>query len=127
MNISRYPVKQLEPLDRELAENWVRDISNPVEQSIHGVGATKRRADVRWRWQVFVSAMEFVRGGALEVELRRSIDAALRAVPGVAEAAQEDREVWVIRGKPDGAALVAAVATAIDARADEIAVRVRGG
>jgi uncharacterized protein YdhG (YjbR/CyaY superfamily) len=115
-----YCVKQIKPLDDELVENWLREISDPKERSIHGVDATKRRDDVRWRWRVSVWAMEHVRDVPLEADLRRRIGAALRAVPGVAEAAEEDREVWVIRGEPEGAALVAAVATAVDVCAEQI-------
>lgn len=116
-----YPTKQIKPLDSEIGEAWTRDIPDLRKRDIHGVEASKTRTDTPWRWQVTVWAMEFVRGVSLEVALRRLILEALRAVPGVVEAQEEDREVWVIRGEPEGAALVDAVAIIIDAAADDIA------
>ena len=71
----------------------------------------------KWRsggWHIGVDVMEFIRDVPLEGQLRTRILAALRAVPGVEEAAEEDREVWMVRGNPSGAALVDAVATVVD-------------
>ena len=121
-----YPTKQIEPLDSEIGEAWSRDLPATSSREIHGVEASRWRADTPWRWQVTVSAMEFVRAAPLEPVLRRLIIEALRAVPGVLQAEEEDREVWVIRGEPRGGALVDAVAAVVDASAAEIEKQVRG-
>ncbi|MEO8553662.1 MAG: hypothetical protein ABI678_26995 [Kofleriaceae bacterium] len=121
-----YLTKQTKPLDSEVEESWNRNIAVPLERDIHGVEVSKSRHHFKWRWRITVSAMEFVRDVPLEAELRHEITAALRRVPDVAEAAEEDREVWIVRGEPAGAALVDAVAAVIDARAEAIAAIIRG-
>ena len=116
-----FAVKQVKPRDEELVENWVRDIGDPMMSAVHGVEATKRIDDTPWRWRVSIWAMEHVREVPLEAALRRGIADALRALDGVEQVAEEDRGVWVVRGKPDGAQLVTAAAKVVDARAGEIA------
>ena len=115
-----YATKQTPPLDEEIAEEWNRDIADPNERSVHGVCVTKELAPQPWRWRVSVYAMEHVRDVPLERELRREIAKALRAVPEVIDACEEDREVWRVNGAPTGRALVDAVAAVVDARGDEI-------
>ncbi|MFA9430813.1 hypothetical protein [Egicoccus sp. AB-alg2] len=44
-----------------------------------------------WTWQVGVAVAEFRRDDPLEDELRQGVEAALAAVPGVTEVAEEDR------------------------------------
>jgi hypothetical protein len=115
-----YAAKQIAPVDAELAEEWTRDIADPHVSSVQGIDAHKWNADTPWRWRITVSAMELVRGEPLEATLRAEIVAALRGVPGVVQAEEDDREVWIVRGEPTGAALVNAVAAVIDSHAEEI-------
>lgn len=109
-----YPVRQGVPVAGDTIEaEWHREIAQPRDRDLHGVDATKWRTG-QWPWHVSVYVMQFIRDVPLEVELRRRIIAALRAVPGVTDVAEEDREVWMIRGEPSGAALVDAVAPIVD-------------
>ena len=78
-------------------------------------------------WQVTVAAMEFVRGGTTEVELRQAIMSALIGVLGVTKAYEEDREVWGLEGDPSGERLVREVSEVVDAFADRIRVAYNGG
>jgi hypothetical protein len=97
--------------DDELAEEWVRKTSEP---DVRGVGAARWRERSQWAWQVTIYAAEFVREEPLEQRMRAAVDAALRAVPGVQDVAEEDREVWIVAGDPSGEALVRAAAEAMD-------------
>jgi hypothetical protein len=116
-----YATKQITPLDREIVEEWVRDIPlGPAHEAL-GVDASKHPQSGGWTWTVFVSAMEFVREEPLESKLRGAIITALRNVDGVLQAESEDREVWIVRGEPSGRALVDAVADVVDAH--EFAIR----
>ena len=91
-------IRQVEPEDETLEEEWIREIAEPRMEDIHGVGATKSRTGP-WHWNVTVSVMEFVRACPLELELRTRIMRALRAVPSVTEVAEDDRERWVLQGQ----------------------------
>ena len=108
--MSGIDVEKIEPEDDEILEEWRRVTA---ETDLLGVGAV-RIAGGEWPWQVLVSVMEFVRDEPLESELVAAVSAALAAVPGVREAAQEDRETWVIKGDPDGPSLVRAAAAVVD-------------
>lgn len=103
--------KKIPVQDDELTEEWVRRTEEP---DVRGIGATKWREPGPWPWQVTIWAAEHVREDPLEREMRDAIDAALRAVPGVEDVEEEDREVWVVAGDPAGEALVQAAAEAID-------------
>ena len=107
-------IEQVEPLDSTIAEEWVRRTDEPRERA---VSASKHR-EGEW-WNVSVWVMEFIRTDPLESELRRRIANALLNVPGVTEAEEEDREVWIVTGAPSGEALVAAVAQVVDDLADQ--------
>jgi hypothetical protein len=116
-----YATKQNEAVDDEIAEEWGRDIPLGPAHDVHGVNANKYAKPAKgWTWTVFVSAMEFIREEPLESTLRREIAAALLGVPGVLQAEEEDREVWILRGEPTGRAIVDAVAAVVDAHAAEI-------
>ena len=108
-----FPVRQLPPSDDETVEVWSRDIAEPKVSQYHGVEAVKSRTG-KWPWQVGVWVMEHIRDVPLEDELRHRIIAALRAVPGVVEVIEGDRELWLVRGEPKGLALVDAVAPVVD-------------
>lgn len=113
MSANRFPARQQKPMDDEITEEWIREIADPSDRDVHGVDATKLRSG-DGLWQVGVSVMEFIRGVPLERTLRTRIPAALRAVPGVVEVHEEDREVWTVRGTPSGSALVDAVSVVVD-------------
>lgn len=96
------------------AEAWERAVDDP---DLRGVDV-QRMDHPDWTWEVFVSVAEFLREGPLEHELRTGVDAALRAVPGVTEVVEEDRELWLVRGDAAGPALVAAVGVVVDGLAE---------
>lgn len=103
-----------EKADDELEEEWVRLTSDP---EVRGVGANKWREEgVGWQVTVFVA--EFLRDDPLEAEMRLAMGEALRAVPGVTDVYEEDREIWNVSGDPSGADLVQAAATVVDGLAD---------
>ena len=68
-------------------------------------------------WNVSVSVAEFLRADPLEAEMRSLVMQAIRGVPGVDDAYEEDREVWVVIGNPAGEELLSAVGDAVDALA----------
>jgi hypothetical protein len=98
-------------------EGWERDVE---DQDLRGVGAT-RSGGPSDAWQVEVAVAELLREDPLESELRRAIEAALRAVPGVVAVAEEDREVWLVDGTVDGRELVRAAGAVVDALAPRAA------
>jgi hypothetical protein len=96
-------------------EGWQRLTDEPDVRGVESI----RQGDLDpWSWSVTVWAMEFVREEPLESDLRRTIGEAIGSVPGVAEVAEDDREVWAVSGSPAGDALTRAVAQAVDALAD---------
>lgn len=117
---NRFPARQQKPADDELAEEWTREIADPHDRDVFGVGAVKLRSG-NGQWQVTVYVMEFIRDIPLEDTLRTRIPAALSSVPGVVEVREDDREVWGVHGAPSGSALVDAVAHVVD----ELAPRAR--
>jgi hypothetical protein len=92
-------------------EEWVRETD---EQDLRGVNALRMTGEQRWPWQVGVWAASFVREEPLEGDLRAGVDAALRAVPGVTDVVEQDREVWRVAGTPSGRDLVEAVGAVVD-------------
>jgi hypothetical protein len=109
--VPKIEVTRQEPLDEEIAEDWTRQTNEPT---LRGVGSSRWAEDEAWPWVVSVSVMEFVRTEPLESEIASAIMSALASVPNVLEVHRDDRETWVIAGKPDGAALVRAVAVVVD-------------
>ncbi len=59
-------------------EGWERDVE---DQDLRGIGAS-RSGGVSDVWQIEEAVAELIREDALEAELRRGIEAALRTVPG---------------------------------------------
>jgi hypothetical protein len=107
-------VRQIEPDDYELDEEWLRETGEPGIRNVsacYGSGGG---------WQVTVWAMEFVREEPLRSRLRRRVEAALLAVDGVTDALEQSRETWHVLGTPSGRPLTEAVARAVDDLADEI-------
>jgi hypothetical protein len=117
---SRFPVRQLQPQDPEIVEEWVREIGDPHLRSVHGVSASKSRSG-KWSWSVMVDVMEFIRDVPLETQLRDRIMLALHDVPGVVDVMEGDRELWLVRGEVSGEKLVNAVSPVVD----ELAVQSR--
>jgi len=99
------------PTDDEVDEEWSRVTD---DRESRGVTAITPR---NYMWQVFVSLAEFVRQEPLESEMRHGMVDAPRAVPGVTDVTEGDREVWDVEGTPSGRALVEAAATVVDALA----------
>ena len=114
--MAKIEIKQVEPEDEEVLEEWVRITE---EEDLLGVSAT-RTADDKWPWRVWPHAAEFVREEPLQSQLFASITTALENVPGVKQAAQDDRECWVVQGHPSGENLVRAIAIALDSLAEPL-------
>jgi hypothetical protein len=91
---------------------WQRVVD---ENHLRGVETSSEDGEV---WEVGVYVMEYVRDGPLEDELPDLITAALAAVPGVEEAAPEDRGLWLVTGDVDPADLVRAGGRAVDSVLD---------
>ena len=108
--MSDVKVERIAPADEENLEEWSRVTEEP---ELEGVSAV-RCSDSDWPWQIHVWVMEFIRTDPLESELAAAVSAALAAVPGVREAAHDDRETWVIKGDTDGPSLVRAASAAVD-------------
>jgi hypothetical protein len=106
-------VRQIQPEDDEIAEEWLRETDEPL---VRGVSAA--RIEEMSGWLVSVWAMEGVRSDPYETEFRQRILAALRSVAGVTGAEEHDREDWFAGGHPSGKALVEAVAAVVDELAD---------
>jgi hypothetical protein len=108
------PVRDRDQEDgEEISQAWSRG-AEWADDQITAVDALRLRGEKEWPWQVIVPVMEFIREEPLESALTDAITRALNGVRGVREAAQEDREVWVIAGRARGKALVAAVAAVLD-------------
>jgi hypothetical protein len=97
-------------LDAEYEEGWERPTQEP---ELRGVEAF-RSDDADWPWQVTVSAAHLSASGALEHGFRHRLHVALQGVPGVTAVAEEDRELWLVAGRPSGRALVVAAASIVD-------------
>lgn len=112
-------VRQVSPAGAE--EAWERLTGDP---DVRGIETA--RVDEIGVWQVTVSAMEFVRDGPLETDMRRRMATALGAVNGVVTADEQDREVWFVTGTPSGKELTEAAARVVDELAGEIRAAMRG-
>lgn len=115
-------IERTRPSDDALSEAWNRVTDEP---EVLGVRATRHTEARAWPWQIFVSAMEFVRAEPLQTDLRVGISEALRSVPEVTAVSEEDREVWVLGGNVQGEALVRAVSEVLDLFADPIRAHIR--
>lgn len=116
-------VRQVTPADSELAEEWELQTDEP---DVLGVDASRWKDETEWAWQVGAGAMEFLREDPLQSEVRAAVLGALRSVPGVTAAEEEDREVWVVNGSPSGEDLVRAVAEALAPFETRIRAEVEG-
>ena len=100
-------VIQATPMDDEVEEEWER----MTDDEFRNISAGKPS---NYMWQVTVALAEFLREEPLESEMRREMDRALRAVPGVTEVTEDDREIWDVDGSPSGQALAVAAAAVVD-------------
>lgn len=103
-------IEQIQPEDEEILEVWSRITE---DHDLLGVESSCLR-EGDWRWSVFVSVMEFIRVESLKSEISVAITSGIAAVPGVEQVHHDDRETWVIRGRPEGPTLVRAVAEVVD-------------
>jgi hypothetical protein len=92
-------------------EGWIRETDEPELLNVEAY-----RFDDGWQVTVWVA--EFLREDPLEAEFRAAMDDKLRAVPGVTDVQEEDREVWAVDGQPSGDALLRAAAAVVDGLAD---------
>lgn len=115
-------VRQTEPEDDEITEEWLRETDEP---EIRSVGAFHVAGDDEDgpAWYVSIWAQEFFRQDPLGVELRQRVQAALRAVAGVTDAGEHDNETWYVEGTPSGEALTRAAARVVDDMADRLRER----
>jgi hypothetical protein len=97
--------------DEEVLEEWQRSTAEPA---IRNVYATKV-SQTGWSWQVSFGILEFVREDPLRGELLMAITDELTGLDGVDQVAQDDTEVFVVRGSPTGEDLVRAAGRAVDA------------
>jgi hypothetical protein len=122
-------VREVEPIDWELAREWIRDSSDP---EIRGVSVAQARTDISrepggggprpgFPWDVTIAALNLVRDEPLESAIRGAILDAVAAVPGVVQIIEGSRETYKISGNPNGVDLANAVAAVVD----RFATRVR--
>jgi hypothetical protein len=102
--------------DEEVLEAWERTTADPA---VGGVSATKV-SPTGWTWQVSFGILEYVRDQPLLGEVVAAIVEELSAVEGVTKVAQDDTEVFVVRGAPAGEHLVEAAARAVDGLGDQL-------
>ena len=116
-------VEEQAPLDSSIARSWLRWTDDP---DVRGVEVSLLKSSGDWPWQIGVVAAEFVREEPFESVFRQRIDAAIRLVTGVRDVVEEDREVWLASGQPDGVELTRSVGNAIDEMAEDIRACVEG-
>ena len=104
-------IEQVTPIDEEIEQEWVRN----SDDEFRSIGAHKPHDYV---WQVTIGLAEFLREEPLESEMRREMDRVLRAVSGVSNVIEGDREVWDVAGSPTGEDLVRAAAGVVDGIAE---------
>jgi hypothetical protein len=112
-------VQQTTPEDDELSELWERLPDG--EKHLRGVEAYTGEGTEGY-WQVVIWAQEYFRRDPLGLELRRRLQAAMRAVPGVTDAEEQDNETWIVSGSPSGEALCRAAANVLDELADRMRI-----
>lgn len=108
--------EKVRPEDEEIVEEWARLIGDDAR----GVDVVRIAVEGEWQWEVYISALEFVREKPLEPELARSLEAKLSQVPGAKQVVREDTETFIVDGDPSGEALALAACEVVDAFADRI-------
>jgi hypothetical protein len=101
-------VRHATPSDDEIEEEWWRE----VDDMLRGMTATKWPDGL---WQLWVELANVLREEPLESEMRRGMESALSAVPGVTDVREGDREIWDVDGTPSPEALIEAAAVVVDA------------
>lgn len=110
-------IKQVKPEDEEIIEEWVVESDN---NDVWGVYVTKMDDEYEFPWNITIAAAEFIREEPLESKFRDLVEKALSAVTGVDEVIEEDREVWLVDGEPDGKALMEASLSVIKELSSDI-------
>ena len=111
-------VQQVPSEDDEVREVWERLPGD--ENHLRGVEAAAWTEPDGEDWQITIWAREYFRDDPLGLELKRRLDQALAAVPGVISAENGSWENWDIVGNPSGRALCQAAADVLDAMADQL-------
>jgi hypothetical protein len=101
-------VRHLTTSDEEIEQEWSRE----VDDELRGMTATKWHDGL---WQLWVELANVLREEPLESEMRLGIESALRAVPGVTDVREGDREIWDVDGSPAPEALIEAAGAVVDA------------
>ena len=101
--------EQTEP-DDETSQFWTID----VEDEAQHVTAARYVDQPQWPWAVNVPVLEFIRDEPLESDLTEALIRALKKVWWVRKVEHEDRETFIIAGRPSGRALVNAVSKVLD-------------
>jgi hypothetical protein len=96
-------------------EAWNRLSGEP-----HLFGVETIRNDEPPGWQVSFWVLEHVREERFESRLRSEIEGRLRAVAGVSEVGQDDREVYWVTGSASGEELTKAGAAAVDSLENDL-------
>ena len=109
---SSVEIKQLSPVDDEIAEEWHRICESHLID-IHGVYAAKWK-EGEYRWELTFAAGEFIREEPFVQKLNEAVFSAISSVDGVKEAHAEDTEKYIIAGEIEGRDLINSVSLAID-------------
>jgi len=113
-------VKQIEPADPEISEEWLRRTNEP---DIRAVSASK--IITLGGWHVSAWVMSLMRSGPLASELEQRLTNAVQAVSGVSSVDWWNPETLFVTGTASGKALVEAAAHVVDDLADLTRAHVR--
>jgi hypothetical protein len=115
-----HEVRQIEPADPDITEEWVREIAD-ADGVLDVEAYTAADAD---GWVVVVGAQEFFGSDdELGVEVRQRVQRALRAVPGASGVEEVADDEWAVSGTPSGEALTRAAVAVVDDLADRLRAR----
>jgi hypothetical protein len=105
-------VKQIEPQDGEVFEEWLR-VCSKEHQDLHSVYAAKID-DEEYPWQLTFSAGEFMREEPFASELSKTITEAIMSVHGAEFTHHDDTEKFIVSGTVSGKELIEKASAAID-------------
>lgn len=115
------PYKLILP-DQQIKETWTALVDHEYLQ----MWATHlRKPHGGWPWHLSFAVLEFVREPPLVDDLADALEAAILSVRGVKEGLGEDRETFIVSGRPKGAALVSACTAVLDRFRPEIDAELR--
>jgi hypothetical protein len=99
------------PVDHEVEQEWARETGDELRD----MTASKWHDGA---WQLWIGLADHLREEPLESEMRLAVENALRAVPGVTNVTEGDREIWDVNGSPSPEALIEAAGAVVDALAE---------